>query len=592
MVDTRTTTTQVALNGTNFPTWKLQMRMVLMKQGVWRIVEGTEQAPDEEDVALLRKFNDRRDKALASIVLAVEPNLLYLLGDPQDPQQVWLQLCNQFQKKTWANKLALRRKLYGLRLKDKEPVQDHVKAMIEIFDELAVIGEAVEEEDRVVHILASLPESFSMLVTALEANTEVPRLEVVTERLLNEERKMKEKLNMSTSQNEGHNPGENALFTNTNFKNKLCFYCGETGHIKRFCEKLKKKIEQQQQQQSEKQEDSKRPEIANFSFCANRRKADSYTSSDDECIALVSEVISRKGCKWVVDSAATSHMCNDKSKFKNLRKLEQSQRVKVGNGQYTEASYEGTVILRVRTGRKVQKLKLSKVLFVPELMYNLLSVSRAVELRKRMEFNRNGCQIIDIESKEVIVSAHKVGNLYHLDCIAEKEQRDENDIGLKEMRKALHSVKENNFMEEMLNRLTHIEEDKMKMNARLRSVENFNNESCAFKEESDKNQLRNDSFQEDSHFKKDSFQEDSQLRRDSFQEDSQIRNVNIQELSKNNKEQSNEKQMQFCSTSKLLGLSNMSITNRQGYLMSLLFKDYSSDKLIETETSMPDNDLD
>ena len=58
--------------------------------------------------------------------------------------------------------------------------------MVEIFEELAVIGEAIEEEDRVVHLLASLPDSYQMLVTALEANAEVPRLELVTERLMND----------------------------------------------------------------------------------------------------------------------------------------------------------------------------------------------------------------------------------------------------------------------------------------------------------------------------------------------------------------------------------------------------------------------
>ena len=145
----------VVLNDTNFPTWKIQMRMILMKLGVWRIVEGREVAPDEDDAAAFRKYLDRRDKALANIVLGVSTKLLYLIPDPQDPEEVWECLCNQFQKKTWANKLALRRRLYGLRLKDQESVQNHIKSMLEIFDELAVIGEPVEEEDRVVHVLAN-----------------------------------------------------------------------------------------------------------------------------------------------------------------------------------------------------------------------------------------------------------------------------------------------------------------------------------------------------------------------------------------------------------------------------------------------------
>ena len=129
----------VPLNGSNFPTWKIQCRMALLKQGVWRIVEGTEVAPDEEDEVNFRKYSDRKDRALSTIVLAVETSLLYLLGDPQDPQEVWNKLCDQFQKKTWANKLTLRRRLYGMRLKDNEPVQSHIKQIIEIFDELAII---------------------------------------------------------------------------------------------------------------------------------------------------------------------------------------------------------------------------------------------------------------------------------------------------------------------------------------------------------------------------------------------------------------------------------------------------------------------
>ncbi len=65
--------------------------------------------------------------------------------------------------------------------------------MTELFEALAVTGDPVSEEDRVVHILASLPDSFSMLVTALEANEAVPKMEIVTERLLHEERKRKKK---------------------------------------------------------------------------------------------------------------------------------------------------------------------------------------------------------------------------------------------------------------------------------------------------------------------------------------------------------------------------------------------------------------
>ena len=130
----------------------------------------------------------RRDRALAMIVLSVDPTLLYLLGpDPQNPAVVWKKLADQFQKKTWANKLALQRKLYNLKLKYGQSMQKHVKMLIEIFDELSIIGDPLDEENQVVHLLASLAESYDMLVTALKPSPEVPKLQIVTERLLYED---------------------------------------------------------------------------------------------------------------------------------------------------------------------------------------------------------------------------------------------------------------------------------------------------------------------------------------------------------------------------------------------------------------------
>ena len=67
------------------------------------------------------------------MVLAIDPALLYLIGDPDDPIAVWTTLQNHFQKKTWANKLALRRtELLSLQMKDGESVQEHIKATTEL----------------------------------------------------------------------------------------------------------------------------------------------------------------------------------------------------------------------------------------------------------------------------------------------------------------------------------------------------------------------------------------------------------------------------------------------------------------------------
>ena len=88
--------------------------MAVMKENLWSIVCGTEVVPSATEAEKLAKFEARRDRALATVVLSVDTSLLYLLGDLKDPEIVRKQQLEQFQKKTWANKLSLRRKLNNL----------------------------------------------------------------------------------------------------------------------------------------------------------------------------------------------------------------------------------------------------------------------------------------------------------------------------------------------------------------------------------------------------------------------------------------------------------------------------------------------
>lgn len=139
-----------------------------MKEGLWRIVTGEETAPTGSE-AEQAKFAEQKDCALATVVL-----LLCLVGDPEDPVVVWKKLADQFEKKMWGTRLDLCHKLHSSRMKDGDLAQEHIKVMTELLDALSVAGETVSEEDQVVYLLASLPESYSVLVTVLESNEDVP----------------------------------------------------------------------------------------------------------------------------------------------------------------------------------------------------------------------------------------------------------------------------------------------------------------------------------------------------------------------------------------------------------------------------------
>jgi hypothetical protein len=273
--------------------------MALVRDGLWGIVAGTETIPPEGEVANRTKFLANRNRALATIVLAVDPALLYLIGDPEDPVAVWKKLQDQFQKKTWANKLALRRRLHALQLKEGESVQDHIKAMTELFNEMAIVGDAIDEGDRVVYLLASLPDSFNTLVTALEVNEDVPKMEVVTERLLHTERKQKEKASVDLS-------GEKAMALKFKGRGPRCHYCRKIGHIQKNCS-LRIKDERKAEQDG--------PGIMK----GKKRDSKSKSTKHDAIGLVTSHVLgaSEPTSHWIVDSGATCHICNSKELFED-----------------------------------------------------------------------------------------------------------------------------------------------------------------------------------------------------------------------------------------------------------------------------------
>ena len=265
------------LNGPNYITWKVPCKMALIKEGLWNVVTGNENAPENQGEKA--KYLLRRYHALATIVLSVYPTLLYLLGlDHENPTVVWKKLPDQFQKKAWVNKLAVRRKLYNLKLKEGQSMQKHVKMLTVIFDDLSIIGDALDKENQVVHLLASLPESYDMLVTALEASPEVPKLEIVTERLLHEETKQRDK---------GSSTIEVKAMTSkqqTSRKGPKCHHCGRFGDIKRECRMLL--------ESPGKNQDNR---ITSYSNKRSLRKQGAYAAEEDtdhegdEIVGLVTE---------------------------------------------------------------------------------------------------------------------------------------------------------------------------------------------------------------------------------------------------------------------------------------------------------------
>ena len=266
-------------------------------------------------------------------------------------------------------------------------MQEHIRTMTELFEELAVVGDPVNEEDRVVHLLASLPESYDMLVTALEANSDVPKMEVVTERLLHEERKQRDRGGAESVQPKAMPVTRSKV---------RCFHCRKLGHFRRDCPLLKQEKEES------------RPK-------ANKASDQTRDKEGDDALLVSHALQVGSAGQWIVDSGATCHMCCNRKLFANFQVLDKPVEVTLGDGHTLEPLGRGVVPLNMNLPRGLLRCNLLHVLYVPGLSYDLVSVAKAAERGKTTEFTDRSCYIVG-PGQRLVARGNRVGSLYYLDC--------------------------------------------------------------------------------------------------------------------------------------------------------------------------------
>ena len=171
----------------NWQTWKFVMEHYLRSKNLWSLVE---QVGDfEGDAAARAEHEQKCERAFSTIVLNIHPSQLYLITSCTHPADAWEVLKEHFEKDTLANKLHLKKTYFRVEMKPGSSVEEHLRRMKELTDKLASIGSPIEEEDQIITLLGSLPKSYHVLVTALEARVDELTLNYVQQALTAEEQK-------------------------------------------------------------------------------------------------------------------------------------------------------------------------------------------------------------------------------------------------------------------------------------------------------------------------------------------------------------------------------------------------------------------
>ena len=118
-------------------------------------------------------------------------------------------------------------------------------------------------------------------------------------------------------------------------------------------------------------------------------RRESSNMAELEGVALISSTVNRSD-EWFIDSAATKHMTNDRSILKNYVQYDQPKDI------YTvvHALGEGKVRLPTVNNTCDVVFDLLKVLFLPKLTKNILSVPAMALIGAEIRFDKDKCLVL------------------------------------------------------------------------------------------------------------------------------------------------------------------------------------------------------
>jgi hypothetical protein len=398
----------------NFSLWQRRMKDLLIQQGVYKALLGEANKPEKMDDD---DWEEMDAKAASAIRLNLSDEVIHNVIDEEKAKVIWQKLESLYMAKNLTNKLYVKKQLYGLQMEENTDLLEHLNKFNMLNTQLLNFGVKIEEEDKAILLLASLPSSYDHLVTTLLYGKETLAFEEVTGSLLSHETRRKPVNDQADGLVARFEPkrgrdkfkgknGRGKQFrsksrsaqgeeSRSDAKDVECYYCHKKGHYRRFCRLMKQDLEDKKNQKGS----------ADSVNVANDESDDSEVSAD---LLSVSSGTDSLIDSWILDSACSYHMCPNRQWFDTFKSCNAGT-VLMGNDARCKAIGIGTIKVRMFDG--VVRV-LTNVRYVPDLKKNLISLGTLDSLGYSYSAKDGVMKIT--KGALLAMKGEKIGNLYKL----------------------------------------------------------------------------------------------------------------------------------------------------------------------------------
>ena len=177
------------------------------------------------------------------------------------------------------------------------------------------------------------------------------------------EERPRPKFNRTKRKNLMTKPNTSNKVQNPTFKKKgNCFFCAKPGHHAPQCHNRKR--------------------LERVNLMENLAEVEVITIVVSSKVSMVTNMKD-----WILDYGATRHICGNKSAFTSYTKVKEGkEQVFMGDSRSSPVIGKGKVLLKLTSGKV---LALGDVLHVPDIRWNLVSMSLIWKARVRIMFDSN-----------------------------------------------------------------------------------------------------------------------------------------------------------------------------------------------------------